>query len=148
MIQTARILYLIFAIVMPTLVGILHTQAHFQYLTTPEAEASLQVPIILFGATTKAFPVWGLMSFMMGYCFILISALNFLLYRKLPKSTAPELAMYLVMFAYLGAVIYVGALYHAVPQLYGGWIGLGMLGISLLLGKIKRTRPNQLQQPL
>lgn len=79
--KTANIIYLILGTIMPILVGGLHTWAHYNDLITDHVKTLLSDTIIITGEPQVIYNAWGLMSFLMGYCFIIIGLLHFTLMR-------------------------------------------------------------------
>jgi len=131
--KTARIIYFIFGVIMPILVGGLHTFVHFKELITPEVQELLRHEIPLMGQSELLWNTWGLMSFMMGTSFIIIGLLNLTIFSRLDKHEFPPIGAILSMMAYLGFVVYAGNQFHAIPQFYGGIFGLIMMSFCLSL---------------
>ncbi|MEM1127746.1 MAG: hypothetical protein AAGI71_13925 [Bacteroidota bacterium] len=131
MTQISRVLYVVFGILAPCGIGGLHLLVHVQDLTTPAVQELLAHPIAVAGAMQLAWHTWGVMSVMMGASFIIIGLLNVQLFRALPRHRAPSVPMVLVMMGYLACVVYVGYAYEAVPQRYGGIVGLIALAVAL-----------------
>lgn len=134
--KTANIIYLIFGAIMPILVGSLHTSVHFQDLTSGTVRAMLDEPIMVMGEQQIAYNTWGLMSFMMGFSFIIIGLLHFALQRSRGWDKYPSLFGCVVIMLYLGGVLYAASTFHATPQFYGGIVGIAMMVICMSLSII------------
>ena len=133
MIKTARILFVIFGIVMPILIGSLHTYVHFTELLTPEVFEHLKPTILINGKQTPLWNTWGLVSFMMGTSFIIIGLLNWAAFRQITKQAAPPLTNSIIMILYLLCVIYAGHTFNAPEQFYGSIVGLILMSVSIFL---------------
>lgn len=131
--KAARIIYFIFGVIMPILIGGLHTFVHFKELITPEVQDLLRHEIPLMGGSELLWNTWGLMSFMMGTSFIVIGLLNLTLFSRLDKGESPPIGAIISMMAYLGFVVYAGNQFNAAPQFYGGVFGLIMMSLCLVL---------------
>jgi len=125
--KTARILFIIVGIVFPILIGSLHLFAHFTDLSTPKVIEQLNQTIMVFDNPQIMWNTWGLMSFMMGVAFIIIGLLNKVILSVLPSNSPPPKTAILCMMLYLCCVIYAGNLFEAVPQFYGGILGLSLM---------------------
>jgi len=136
--KTARTLYFIVGIVMPILIGGLHTATHFSQLLTPEIFDQLQKEIVLNGEVYTMWNTWGLMSFMMGISFIVIGIINLSIWLKLSTTDFPPILALLAMMLYLLSVIYVGFTFEASFQFYGGIVGSILALISLLISVINK----------
>ncbi len=125
--ETASItLFVLFGIVMPILIGGLHTYVHFKELGTKEVQDKLNNVIPIMGKSKNIFNAWGLMSFMMGASFIIIGLLNISILTISPDT--PPIPAIIAIILYLACSIYVGRTYKAAPQFYGGIVGIiGML---------------------
>ena len=75
---------------MPILVGILHLVVHFTELTLPSIQSKLTLPIEINGQTEQIWNVWGLMSFMMGWAFVIIGLLNGTTYLTMARTDWPN----------------------------------------------------------
>lgn len=133
MIKTARILFYIFSIIMPILIGALHTYVHFTELLTPEVFEHLTPKVLINGKQTPLWNAWGLVSFMMGTSFILIGLLNLVAFRKLDKLAPPPIGNSLIIVLFLICVIYAAHTFHAPEQFYGSIVGLIFMTISIVL---------------
>lgn len=131
--KAARIIYFIFGVIMPILIGGLHTFVHFKELITPEVQELLRHEIPLMGGSESLWNTWGLMSFMMGTSFIIIGLLNLTIFLRLDKREFPPIGAILSMMTYLGFVVYAGNQFNAMPQFYGGVFGLIMMTLCLVL---------------
>lgn len=133
--KIANILYLLLGTIFPLLIGALHTAVHFKDLTTSELHQRLSGSIEIMGSPQGIWNTWGLMSFMMGVSFIIIGLLHLAIIRKNTWRNYPSIPGVLAIVLYLGCVIYAGKTFQALPQYYGGAIGLALamicLGISL-----------------
>lgn len=126
MATTAITLFIIFGIVMPILIGSLHTYVHFKELGTEEVQTKLDDVIPIMGKHKSIYKTWGLMSFMMGTSFIIIGLLNISIFMLSPE--APPIPAIFTIILYLACSIYVGKTYKQAPQYYGGIVGMiGML---------------------
>lgn len=133
--KLSRVIFIVFAIVMPILVGALHLLAHFNDLLTPEAESALGSSIPVFKTPTKMWNIWGLVSFMMGASFIVIGLLNLSSFRRLGKNEAPPIGLIVGMMVFLLSVIYAASTFSALPQLVGGIVGILAMVVALLAQK-------------
>lgn len=130
---------MLFGVIAPLLIGVLHSYAHFSDLLTSEIRNTLDENIPIFGEPTLMFNTWGLMSFMMGGAFMIIGLLNLVTYSRLKKNEAPPVGSLLTMMLYLLFVIYAAYTFSATPQLYGGVIGLIAMGVALFSGTKSTT---------
>lgn len=133
MIKTTRIIFLIFSVIMPILIGALHTYVHFTELLTPEVFEHLKPTVLINGKQTPLWNAWGLVSFMMGASFILIGLLNLIAFRKLDKLAPPPIANSVIIVLFLICVIYAAHTFHAPEQFYGSIVGLVFMTISIFL---------------
>ncbi|MEM6765067.1 MAG: hypothetical protein AAF824_10205 [Bacteroidota bacterium] len=129
--KAANILFLIVGVILPILIGALHTEAHFQTLTSPLLKEMLQGTFILFDQEEILYQTWGIMSFMMGIAFMIIGMLNAHTYHQVRTGKAKLTIPLLIMITYLGCVIYAGHEFQQFPQFYGGIIGLILALISV-----------------
>ena len=131
--KTARVIYLIVGTIMPIFIGSLHTFVHFTDLTTPEVKEHLNSSLIILGNSEMYWNTWGLMSFMMGFAFIIIGLLNTTIFKMMKKEDYPPIFALLVMAIYLVGVIYAGNEFNALPQFYGAIVGLTLTIVSIFL---------------
>lgn len=135
----SRIIFFIFGIAMPILIGALHLLAHFNDLLTPEIKSILDRTIPMFNSPTSIWNTWGLMSFMMGASFVVIGILNLSSFRRLSKTEAPPTGLFVGMMVYLVSVIYAGHTFSAQPQFYGGIVGLLAMITAMVALKTKNS---------
>lgn len=119
-----NIIYLLLGSVFPILVGVLHTWTHFQDLTTAKIRLQLSSTIDIMGTEQSVWNTWGLMSFMMGTSFIIIGLLHLVIIQKRSRETLPSVQAWSTIILYLICVVYAAKTFSAVPQYYGGIIGL------------------------
>ncbi|MEO0732123.1 MAG: hypothetical protein AAFZ52_04775 [Bacteroidota bacterium] len=129
--RIANMLYFVVGGVFPILIGLLHTWVHFTELTKMEVRVALSTPVFVMGAEQPLWSTWGVMSFMMGISFVIIGLLQLLLQQQRGWQHYPLLNGILLIVLYLSAVIYVGKTFSALPQLYGGIIGMVLTLICL-----------------
>lgn len=126
----ANTLFFIFAIIMPILIGSLHTYVHFKELGTDEVQSKLADQIPIMGSSTNLYQTWGLMSLMMGGSFIIIGLLSLTIFTmyQTQDNTMPPAPAIIAIIVYLGCSVYVGHTYHQAKQYYGGIVGIiGMI---------------------
>lgn len=131
--KTTNIIYLIFGAVMPILIGCLHTWAHYNDLTTDEVKNLLSDTIIVTGQIQIVYNTWGLMSFLMGFSFIIIGLLHCTLIRHRGWNRYPSIAGCLLILLCLLGSVYVGSTFHAIPQYYGGIVGTLVMILCIIL---------------
>jgi len=136
--KLSRILFLIFGIIAPILIGALHTFTHFNELVQPEVKALLINEIPINGQSIPLWNSWGLMSFMMGMCFIIIGGLNITTFRRLTKEEYIPAGSIFWMIVYTACAMYGGYQFNAIPQLIGGMIGGISLTICLIITLFKK----------
>jgi len=142
MIKSARVTYLIIGSVFPILIGALHTFTHFNELTTSEVQQLLSRTIPINGQAQTLWNTWGIMSFMMGFAFIVIGLLNISIYQRLSKDECPPISTLFVMVVYLLGVMYAANKFEQPVQLYGGIFGL-LLTSSCIFLCIKGNNKNR-----
>ncbi|MEM9846684.1 MAG: hypothetical protein AAF847_02250 [Bacteroidota bacterium] len=138
--RIANLLYFLFGILFPILIGALHTWVHFTELTKPEVQQALSNPIFLMGKAQPLWNTWGVMSFMMGISFIIIGLLNLAMRQHHSWKAYPFLSAIVAMLLYYCCVIYVGHTFQAMPQYYGGIFGL-LLGLACLILTWRGQKP-------
>lgn len=131
--KLSRILFIIFGIVAPIAIGLLHLSVHFRDLVTPEINQYLQKEFFITDKIQPLWNAWGLMSFMMGAAFIVIGLLNLVSFSRLAKDEKPPAGLILVMIMYLVCVIYAGYTFSAWEQFYGSIVGLIGMIVALFL---------------
>lgn len=127
----ANTLFFIFGIVMPILIGSLHTLVHFKEFGTDEVQNKLSGNIPIMGSSTNLYETWGLMSFMMGGSFIIIGLLSLAIWML--YDTVPPTSAIITIILYLGCSMYVGHTYHQAKQYYGGIVGIVGMIICLVI---------------
>lgn len=131
--KTANIIYLVLGTIMPILIGALHTWVHFDTLTTSLFKKMLNHSVVITGETQIAYNTWGLMSFMMGFTFIIMGLLHFAFQKYRGWDKYPSLAGCVIILMYLLGVIYAGHNFSAMKQFYGSIIGLILLIICITI---------------
>ncbi|MEL6673043.1 MAG: hypothetical protein AAFR61_12655 [Bacteroidota bacterium] len=132
-----RTSFLIFGVIMPILVGLLHLLTHFTQLNTAEVSAVLRASLQINGQTQSYWATWSVMSLMMGWAFVVIGLLNWPAYQHSSQQLTRLQRPIIIMLLYLTGVLYVGWEFDQLSQLIGGIIGFAALSGSLLL--LKRT---------
>lgn len=125
--------FLLLAGRIPIIIGLLHLFVHFNSLLDPTIETYLQGGNINKGISVPLWETWGVVSFMMGLCSIVIGFLNSSIYPKLKKMEFPPTVPVITMLFYYIGVLYVGITYEQNFQLYGGLVCSLLLFISLVL---------------
>lgn len=141
--KITRTIYLLLGVVFPILVGALHTWTHFKDLTNANVEMKLTATIDIMGAEQSLWNTWGLMSFMMGVSFIIIGLLHLVIVQKQSREAHPSVLGWCAIILYLICVVYAAQRFSALPQYYGGIIGLGLALLCLALtlrGRIQASR--------
>ena len=82
------------------------------------------------------------MSFMMGIAFVIIGLLNLSTFVGLRRWEYPPLGALLTMFLYLCCVSYAGYYFEQLPQLWGGVIGAGFMGLAMILSLNHLSHPS------
>ena len=131
--KTTRIIYLIIGVVFPIFIGALHTYVHFTELTIPEVQETLSTTLSINGKPELYWNAWGLISFMMGWSFIIIGLLNITIFKLMKKEDYPPVMALITMLLYLFGVIYSSHLFNAPPQFYGAIFGSVLTTICLIL---------------
>ena len=131
--KATRVIYLIIGVIFPIFIGLLHTYVHFTDLTTVTVQETLNTNLIISGNPQTYWNTWGVVSFMMGWAFIVIGLLNIVLFSLMKKEDYPPVMGFIVMGLYLFGVIYVGLEFNAIPQLYGAFFGLILIFAGLIL---------------
>lgn len=131
--KTKNILFAFAGVIFPIFVGLLHTFVHFRDLVNPEIESYLQHSIEIMGDKTPIWNAWGMMSVMMGLSFIVIGILNINSLQHSIRKGSMSFITLIGMIIYNMSVIYVGQMYDANPQFYGGMLGLVMILICLAI---------------
>lgn len=125
----ARGIFVLVGVIMPILVGLLHSYCHFTDLTTPAVQDQLNQSIQILGQTKLVYNAWGLVSFMMGLSFIVIGLLSLSIFARLKKEAMPPLSGIAAIMVYLFGVLYSAHIFEAAEQFYGAVFGLLMMGI-------------------
>ncbi|NRB47250.1 MAG: hypothetical protein HRU41_06215 [Saprospiraceae bacterium] len=141
--KITRVIYLLLGVVFPILVGALHTWTHFKDLTIAHVEIQLTATIDIMGTQQSLWNTWGLMSFMMGVSFIIIGLLHLVLFQKQNRHDYPSPSGWYIILLYLLGVVYAAKTFSAVPQFYGGIMGLGLALLCLVLSLKGRTETRQ-----
>lgn len=131
--KTAKILFLIFGVIIPIFIGSLHIYVHFKDLLTPEIYEYLQKEVFISYKNQALWNSWGIMSFMMGSSFITIGLINLAIFLKFSKAGhIPKMVISSMMF-YQFCVIYVGYTFDQAFQFYGGIVGFIAMKMCLIL---------------
>lgn len=133
MLKLCRIIFLVVAARIPIIIGVMHLYIHFSKLVSPKVEDYLQKGAVISSESPQLWEIWGMTSFMMGLCFIIVGLLNSFTYLKLPKSGFPPLPSVLVMVLYYSGVFYAGIAFEQRFQLYGGLSGILALLLTLAI---------------
>jgi len=115
----------------PAFVGTAHLFAHFKSLITDEVFSRLDKNIDVIGNSQNMWEIWGMTSFMMGICFIILGLYNGAMLYQLEKKKSIPIVYILLMICYQLSVTTVGYVYNQSFQLYGGTIGTILLLICL-----------------
>lgn len=141
--KITRIIYLLLGVFFPILVGALHTWTHFKDLISPNVEIKLTATIDIMGTEQSLWNTWGLMSFMMGVSFMIIGLLHLVIAYKQSREAYPSILGWCAIILYLICVVYAAQTFSALPQYYGGIIGLGLAILCLGLTLKGRTQTRQ-----
>ncbi|MEM1219220.1 MAG: hypothetical protein AAGH79_09920 [Bacteroidota bacterium] len=121
-------------------IGALHLMVHFQDLTTPALAAALQGDTQVMGSPAPIWKMWQGFSVMMGWCFIIIGALQIGWLWPLKAGQKPSKGASIAMLALLAGVIYSGHAFFGPEQFYGGMFGFTLQGVALYFSfEFKKT---------
>ncbi len=131
--KLAKTFFIIAGCITPIFIGGLHLFVHFKDLIQPKIQNYLQKEMSIFGTEQALWYTWGIVSFMMGASFIIIGLLNIATIKKLHSTDHLPILSIISMMIYQLCVIYVGFEFEQNFQFYGGFLGLILFSISLVL---------------
>ena len=136
--KTFQILFFLFGMLGPFLIGALHTWTHFSQLTGPEVQNQLSMELMINGTRQSYWNTWGIMSFMFGVSMMVLGLLNAAHSFRKGSFVPPPVSVIVIMLCFLGCVVYAGIVFEQVLQLIGGLSGSAAMGVCLLLrGRLK-----------
>jgi len=128
----SRISFLVLGCRVPIIIGLMHLYVHFKSLLHPQIEAYLKNSNGMAQISEPLWETWGVVSFMMGWCSLVIGVLNSSIFMGCAKNQFPLVLPLAAMFGYYLGVFYVGWEYNQNFQWYGGLIGSALLAAALL----------------
>ncbi len=117
------------------LVGILHLTVHFKQLIsleTKEKFSSIE-NIKVIKRNAQVWKLWKGMSLLFGVLLTVLGINNILSLLDLEKNSHPSILISITNVIVLIIIIYSGYKYFSKMQIYGGFLGLILFIISLLL---------------
>lgn len=143
MLKLVRMVFVFFAVLVPMMIGLLHSYVHFDELTIEAVKDMMSFEVSVLNKPSVAWNSWGLMSFMMGGSFVVIGLLNLSAFLRLKVNAFPPISNMLVMCFYLACVVYASMTFEAKPQLYGGAVGLIFMLVILVITLIQKSHPEK-----
>ena len=135
-----RIVFLITACRIPVIIGAMHLYVHFIEMVSDRLKPYLTTEVTIAAQKQALWNTWGMTSFMMGICFIILGLLNTLVLSGISKNSSPSFFFLILALCYYLCVGYAGITFNQSFQTYGGFICSTFLITALIVTRLGRPK--------